>query len=272
MTLLADLLAALHGLTMGLAGFGRGWRRPDHRIFLSDYGRTPIGCHWQWSDPAQLPPWIHVQSPSELTQLLQRAQKLASRWLQATGVDPGQPAPWREVINHQRMRIWTREASDTNDARAIEWFHWAARNGSDQHPDARDLKGTDLAGRMNQVGRIWNRMLPLISHSQGSGGLSTQMGSAAARPETTMTRPGAAIARPANPMARPGAATTRPSAVSGGRSAPNRRSQAPQGDVSIALRSERFLEILVLFPEKQLSPAFIAMMDRGADAGFSRLE
>jgi len=272
MTLLADLLAALHGLTMGLAGFGRGWRRPDHRIFLSDYGRTPIGCHWQWSDPAQLPPWIHVQSPSELTQLLQRAQKLASRWLQATGVDPGQPAPWREVINHQRMRIWTREGSDINDARAIEWFHWAARSGSDQHSDARDLKGTDLAGRRNQVGRIWNRMLPLISHSQGSGGLSTQMGSAAARSETTMTRPGAAIARPANPMARPGAATARPSAVSGGRSAPNRRPQAPQGDVSITLRSERFLEILVLFPEKQLSPAFIAMMDRGADAGFSRLE
>jgi hypothetical protein len=74
-------------------------------------------------------------------------------------------------------------------------------------------------------------------------------------------------------MARPGAATARPSAVAGGRSAPNRRPQAPQGDVSITLRSERFLEILVLFPEKQLSPpAFIAMMDRGADAGFSRLE
>jgi hypothetical protein len=176
------------------------------------------------------------------------------------------------VINPQRLRIWTRESSDTNDASAIEWFHWEARGGSDLQPDARDLKRTDLAGRMNQVGRIWNRMLPLFSQTQGSGGLSTQMGSAAARPETTMTRPGAAMARPANPMARPGAATARPSAVSGGRSAPNRRPQAPQGDVSITVRSERFLEILVLFPEKQLSPAFIAMMDRGADAGFSRLE
>jgi hypothetical protein len=38
------------------------------------------------------------------------------------------------------------------------------------------------------------------------------------------------------------------------------------------LRSERFLEILVLFPEKRLSPSFISMMDRGANEDFSRLE
>ncbi len=272
--LLNELLAALHGLTMAMAGFGRGWRRPDHRIFLSDYGRTPIGCHWQWSDPAQLPPWIHVQSPSELTQLLQRSQKLASRWLQATAARPGQPASWREVIHPQRMRIWTREANDPLDARAIEWFHWEPRSGSsDQRPDPRDLKKSDLAGRVNQVGRIWNRMLPLINTSEGSGGPSTPMGSSStSRPGAAMARPGGAMARPANPMARPGSATARPSAVAGGRTAQNRRPQAPRGDVSIALRSERFLEILVLFPEKRLSPSFISMMDRGANEGFSRLE
>jgi CRISPR-associated protein Cmr6 len=272
--LLNELLAALHGLTMAMAGYGRGWRRPDHRIFLSDYGRTPIGCHWQWSDPAQLPPWIHVQSPSELTQLLQRSQKLASRWLQATAASPGQPASWREVIHPQRMRIWTREASDPLDARAIEWFHWEPRSGSsDQPPDAREIKRTDLAGRVNQVGRIWNRMLPLINTSEGSGGPSTPMGSSStARPGAAMARPGGAMARPANPMARPGSATARPSAVAGGRSAQNRRPQAPRGEVSITLRSERFLEILVLFPEKRLSPSFISMMDRGANEDFSRLE
>ncbi|MEB3271004.1 MAG: hypothetical protein VKJ44_05090 [Synechococcus sp.] len=273
MALLIDLLAALHGLTMSLAGFGRGWRRPDHRIFLSGYGRTPIGCHWQWSAPAQLPAWIHVQSPGELSHLLQRSQKLASRWLQATASSPGQPASWREVIDPQRMRIWTRQASDPLDARAIEWFHWQARGGSDQGPDPRNLKKTDLAGCVNQVGRLWNRMLPLFDSPQESGDLSTPIGSSAtARPGAAMARPGAAMARPANPMARPGSATARPSAISGGRSAPSRRPQAPRGEVSITLRTERFLETLVLFPEKRLSPAFIAMMDRGAGEGFSRLE
>lgn len=266
MALLVELLAALHGLTMSLAGFGRGWRRPDHRIFLRDYRRTPIGCHWQWSDPAQLPPWIHVQSPSELMQLLQRSQKLASRWLQATAASSGEPAPWREVIYPQRMRIWTRAASDPLDARAIEWFHWEARGGGDQQPDPRDLKRTDLAGRVNQVGRIWNRMLPIVGKSEGLGGAPSPMDSSA------MSRPGGAMARPANPMARPGSATARPSAVGDGMSAQNRRPQAPRGEVPITLRSERFLEILVLFPEKKLSPPFITMMDRGADEGFSRLE
>jgi CRISPR-associated protein Cmr6 len=207
-----------------------------------------------------------VQSPSELTQLLQRSQKLASRWLQATAASSGEPAPWREVIHPQRMRIWTREASDPLDARAIEWFHWQARGGGDQRPDPKDLKRTDLAGRVNQVGRIWNRMLPIAGKSEASGDAPRPMEPSA------MARPGGAMARPANPMARPGSATARPSAVAGGRPAQNRRPQSPRGDVSIALRSERFLEVLVLFPEKKLSPSFITMMDRGADADFKRLE
>lgn len=272
LALLTELLAALHGLTMSLAGFGRSWRRPDHRIFYPSYYKQHrpkplIGCHWQWSEPKQLPPWLLVQSPRELAQLLQRARKLASRWLQVTQAVTAVPGGWREVIQPQRMMIWTREANSPLDACAIEWFHWKPGSGEqDMDTDPRELKGDDLGGSIKQVSRIWNRMLPIYTPSEVSKSLSAQLGSSA------VARPAAAIARPANPMARPDAATARPSAVAGGRSAPNRRPQAPQGDVSITLRSERFLEILVLFPEKQLSPAFIAMMDRGADAGFSRLE
>ena len=33
LSLLAELLEALHGLVMVLGGFGRGWRRPDHSLF-----------------------------------------------------------------------------------------------------------------------------------------------------------------------------------------------------------------------------------------------
>ena len=278
--LLAELLAALHGLTMSLAGFGRSWRRPDHRIFYPSYYQQQrpkplIGCHWQWADAQQLPAWINVQSPGELAQLMQRARKLASRWLQATQANAGEPGGWREVIHPQRMMIWTREANTPLDACAIKWFHW--RTGSDVQEDdlfdPRELKGDDLGGRMNQVSRIWNRMLPIYTTSQGSKSTAAPLGSSAtARPGAAMARPGGAMARPANPMARPGSATARPSAVAGGRTAQNRRPQAPRGDVSIALRSERFLEILVLFPEKRLSPSFIAMMNRGANEDFSRLE
>ena len=265
--LLAELLAALHGLTMSLGGFGRGWRRPDHRIFDREYGKTPIGCHWQWRETAKLPPWIHVQSPQQLARLLHRSQKLAVRWLEVVGKPTAEPALWREVLHPQRLRIWTRQASDAGDAVAIDWFHWAPGSGdSDQRQDPRELKGTDLAGRVNQVGRIWNRLLPLNDGDQPG---QTAARSATASP---MARPGAAMARPANPMARPGAATARPSAGAMARpSSANHRAQAPKGEVSIAVHPGPFLETLVLFPEAKLARAFIAMMDRGADADFQPL-
>ena len=266
--LLADLLAALHGLTMSLGGFGRGWRRPDHRIFDPDYGKTPIGCHWQWRDTASLPAWIHGQSAQDLAQLLQQARKLAARWLEKSDARLGDVAPWREVLHPERMLIWTRAASDPLDAVAIDWFHWAPGSGGpDRRNDPRELKGTDLGGCVNQVGRIWNRLLPIMGTSQSAGR------SAGAHQAGAMARPAAAMARPANPMARPGGATARPSAGAMARpSASNSRPPTPRGEVSIAVHPGPFLETLVLFPEKTGSRSFIELMDRGADADFQRLK
>ncbi len=241
--LLRDLLAALHGLTMSLGGFGKGWRRPDHSIFYSDYDKTPIGCHWQWRDADQLPTWVHVQSSADLTQLLQRARELGRRWLDATGVRAGGPARWREVLHPQTMRIWARRASDPDNAEAILWFH-------------RDLKGTALGGKVNQVGRLWNRLLPLLD-GQGSG--SAQ---AIARQASPMARPAA------NPFARP-SAMARPTAMA--RPGASRQPPpVPQGAVSIAVHPGPFLESLVLFPEQRESAAFIKQMEEGngAEAGF----
>lgn len=274
--LLADLLAALHGLTMSLGGFGRGWRRADHRIFMPEYyqkdkSKPLIGCHWQWREPAKLPSGIHVQSAQDLAQLLQRARKLAACWLEKSDIRLTGPAPWREVLNPQSMRIWTRVASDPLDAVAIEWFHWApGSGGQDQRTDPRELKGTDLAGHVNQVGqvgRIWSRLLPIHSNRQPTGRSSAAYHGVAA------AGPGAAIARPANPMARPGAATARPATgVMARPSAPNSRPAAPRGEVSIAVHPGPFLESLVLFPERIQSRDFIDLMDRGADADFQPLE
>ena len=242
--LLTDLLAALHGLTMSLGGFGKGWRRPDHSIFYSSYGKTPIGCHWQWSAPEQLPTWVHVQSSADLTQLLQHARDLSRRWLEATGVRAGGPARWREVLHPQTMRIWARRASDPDNAEAILWFH-------------RDLKGTALGGKVNQVGRLWNRLLPLLD-GQGSGSAPAN-----AHQATPMARPAA------NPFARPSAMARRPTAMA--RPGASRQlPPVPQGAVSIAVHPGPFLESLVLFPEQRESAAFIKQMEEGngAEAGF----
>ncbi len=258
--LLSDLLAALHGLTMSLAGFGRGWRRPDHRIFYQRrYDKTPIGCHWQWSDPSQLPPWIHVQSARDLAQLLERARQVAGQWLEVNHLPTGTPAPWREVLHPQRMRIWTRPASGPADAVAVDWFHQAPEEGDhlSAQSDPMALKRTILAGQMNQVGLIWNRLLPLIGKGQAVQSV--------------------AVARPANPLARPtAAALARP----GGPSQRQAQTPRPRGVVSIAAHQGDYLESLVLHSlpgnaraeERQQYQRFIAEMNRGASADFQPLD
>ena len=244
--LLQELLAVLHGLTMTLGGFGRGWRRPDHRIFLKDYGKTPIGCHWEWRDHESLPADLRVRSHEDLTRLLTKSREVAKRWLTATNLAPTGPAPWREVIHPDRMLIWTRHAAETDDAEAIQWFH-QPEDGAPRR-DPRDLRKSDLAGRMGQVGRIWNRLLPLSAPGEAPVAVPNR---AIPQPVSATARPGAAIARPRTAAARPA---------------------APSTEVWMNHSKGPFLESLVLFPEDRLSPAFIAMMDSGAGgAQFRRL-
>ncbi len=263
--LLTELVAALHGLTMSLGGFGKGWRRPDHRIFKQDYRKTPIGCHWQWLDVAQLPSWIQVQTAEELGLLLQRSRRIAGRWLEATGNQAGNPAPWREVIDSRRMFIWTRRAEHAGDAEVIHWFH--ERSHGDPARDPRDLKRSDLAGRMSQVGLIWNRMLPI------RGSSSSTPSAAASRSASPVTSGGGATARPMNPTARPGgSAMARPSMS-------RQTSRAPKGEVSIAVHFGPYLEILVLHQPSRNASAesqqhyktFVKTLDQGAGAQFKRL-
>lgn len=237
---LRKLLAALHGLTMALAGFGRTWRRPDHRIFKPGYTRTPIGCHWQWLDSGALPQGIHVQSGRDLERLLREARGLAREWLGIRGSTPVDLPPWREVISPERMMVWVREASHAEDAKVIHWFH--------QPP----LKRSDLTGRLQnqriddlptRVGRIWNRLLPLDGGPQAPA-----QGSIAS-----------AMARPVRS------------------SAPN--TAAPPGSRTQAVYEPhrgRFLETVVLFPifshDRSLANVSHAFVNRLESTGFTPLD
>ncbi|MEB3302591.1 MAG: hypothetical protein VKN56_11545 [Cyanobacteriota bacterium] len=260
--LVAELLAALHGITLSLGGFGRSWRRPDHRIFRPRYAKSPIGCHWQWRDVASLPAWVHVQSPEALSQLLQRSRQIACDWLQATGQSSGPPAAWREVLHPQRTRIWTRTATGPDNAAAISWFHQAPMEGDRSNAESNplNLKGTLLAGQMNQVGLIWNRLLPLLE--QGRAPQTAQAG--AAKASNTVAQPGraAAFVRPARPGQRPA------------------QTQQPRGAVSIAAHQGRYLESLLLHPlprdahadAREHHQRFIEAMKGGAGANFQHLD
>ena len=169
---------------------------------------------------------------------------MAAAWLEAANLRPGNPAGWREVIHHDRMQVWCRIADNAEDAELVHWFH-----------DRRKLKNTALGGKMNQVGRLWNRLLPLRSQGDGPRAVATT-----ARPVSPTTRP-AALAR-ASALARP----------SVGRAEP-----PPRHEVWIDVHQGAFLETVVLFPEQVVlfpeqkeAPAFIKSMNQGpgAEAGF----
>jgi CRISPR-associated protein Cmr6 len=269
--LLVELLAQLHGLTVTLGGFGRGWRRPDHRIFAPWYDKTPIGTHWQWLNTSELPNGVHVQSVEDLENLLRQAHSTARRWLAAVGLRSANPASWREVLSPDRVGIWVRRASEPQDAEAVGWFHKTPEADRNGRLDPRDLKRTEIGGRVNLVGRIWNRMLPLYAESGASRPVALPSGEPIARPAG---RSGA-LARPQSTRDRPaggGAATARPGA--GGRAASQTRQQKLTGPVSINAWGGPYLESIVLFVapnDRDHGPALQRRLDEGAGADFRRI-
>lgn len=274
--LLVELLGLLHGLTMTLGGFGRGWRRPDHRIFLPSYYKTgrpkaPIGTHWQWLKPNELPKGLHVQSVDDLERLLRHSQSTARRWLAAVNRKQGKPAAWREVLAPDRVGIWLRQASDPEDACVVGWFHEAPEPDREGNKDPRDLKKTDIGGRVNQVGRIWNRLLPL--YREGGNSRTAPLPSQA--PFARPSGPGGALARPPSPMARPTVgkgAIARPSG--GGAATARSRPQQLGGPVSIDAWGGPYLESVVLFVDPRdrgHGPALRRILDEGAGANFRRI-
>ena len=265
--ILQDLLNGLHSLTITLGGFGRGWRRPDHRIFLPDYfeqrdhhgGRNckpMIGCHWEWRNAEGLQDFAVVKSCGDLITLLDKSRDLARQWLLARGFSLGEPAPWREVIHPERMMIWTRHATNTSDARAIHWFH-KPKDG-ERKMDPRDLRKSDLAGEMNRVGCIWNRLLPLESDEQ-------KLVTAKSRQHASAPPRVNPMARPAQALARPGAATQRPPAKAPEEPARTSDAASSQAEAWMNHSPGPFLESLVLFPKACNSGEFIQAMRQHAD-------
>ena len=259
--LLAELLAHLHGLILTLGGFGRGWRRPDHRIFYPDYLKTPIGTHWQWLQPSKLPKGINVQSQEDLENLLKRANSIATLWLTAVNRKPKEPAVWREVLHPSLVGIWVRTATKPEDAEVVNWFHQKPQANEKGIMDPRDLNKTDLAGKMSHVGRIWNRLLPLYGDAEIAHCASSAKETAVSRP----TSSGGAFARPQSALARPttsNAASKQPG------------QQKNSSPVSINIWNGAYLESVVVFfdqRDRYHEPALVRKLDDGADAGFKRV-
>ena len=165
---LKKLIKDLMRFSMLLGGYGKSWRRVDHRLFYEEYyegrrNKPLIGCHWQWRDKS-LDKFNLIVSPKQVASFFNKVQTVAKEWMQQEGVapQPNRHADWREAWHKDNVQVWGRVAQDKEDSKAILWFHGAYRPAIREisQPEA-SIYRTDLTGRMSQISRMWHRMYPL---------------------------------------------------------------------------------------------------------------
>jgi CRISPR-associated protein Cmr6 len=169
---LRKLLAKLVQFSMVLGGFGKSWRRADHRLFFDEYyeddkHKPLIGCHWQWVGDVSQRRDVKVHRLEHLTQLMEDVRTAAREWMVLRGVKvmPRTWANWRESWCPERVQVWGRVAKDRDGSEAIRWFHGPYQRAVGQGTVAGSIYGTRdgvLAGKVGKIGRLWHRMYPVI--------------------------------------------------------------------------------------------------------------
>lgn len=164
---LANLVRALMHFSMVFGGFGKSWRRADHRLFYPDYAEQPnkplIGCHWQWGAES-LQQNYQVRKPEQIPSFLKAVRGVARQWIRLQGAESDQRAThWREAWHPQTVQVWGRVATNQDDSLAIEWLH---RPYQEAIRAAGILEGsiykTSVTGELGHIGRLWHRMYPVV--------------------------------------------------------------------------------------------------------------
>ena len=165
---LKKLVAALTQFAMLLGGFGKSWRRADHRLFFEEYYddeyKPLIGCHWQWSGTRSLMRDVQVRKLEQVGEFIDKVRQTAQEWMQLQGItpNPAQKAPWREAWHPETVQVWGREASDAEDCEAIFWLHQPYQQAIARVQPEGSIYRSSVTGQMGQIGRLWHRMYPLV--------------------------------------------------------------------------------------------------------------
>jgi len=151
------LLTQIIKFSMLLGGFGKSWRRTDHRLFfpkyLDDSRKCMIGCHWELLEKS-LGFCVPVKQLSDVTRFLDGMQGKIAGFPMLRDLSPKAPnATMKETWRKGNVEVWGRIAEDENDSVAVRWFHGAYQG---QH----SIYRSDLTGKMGQIGRVWHRMYP----------------------------------------------------------------------------------------------------------------
>jgi len=163
---LRELVKHLTQFAMLLGGFGKSWRRADHRKFPLDDGQIYddhlIGCHWQWAGQRSPVYDNPVRKLEEIAPFIEHVQSNARNWMQIQNqTDDGiSSANWRESWFKENVQVWGRRADLADDSLAINWLH--GNYSSDPEGNRLTIQGSTVTGKLNQIGRLWHRMYPVV--------------------------------------------------------------------------------------------------------------
>lgn len=165
---LKKLVADITRFAMLLGGFGKSWRRADHRLFYEEYYddeyKPLIGCHWQWLGERSLVRDVQVRKLEQVGEFIDKVRQTAREWMLLEGItpNPAQKALWREAWHPQTVQVWAREASDAEDCEAILWLHGPYQQAISRIHAEGSIYRSSITGQIGQIGRLWHRMYPLV--------------------------------------------------------------------------------------------------------------
>lgn len=162
---LKNLIIPIVKFSLLLGGFGKSWRRVDHRECFPSYTDNTmnpmIGCHWEFIEKSQAL-YISVSKLKDITDFLNYLyQKKIKGWVEFKGKQiSNQPVKWREAWHPNNVQVWARFAEDIEDSEAVKWFHGP-------YQGSKSIKQKTLTGGMGKISRVWHRMYPCYIKKEG---------------------------------------------------------------------------------------------------------
>lgn len=174
---LKRLLRALMQFAMLFGGFGKSWRRVDHRLFPYEYKnhrgqfenyydrhQPLIGCHWEWNRNSLINA-TNIPSLNRVASFINKLREIAGEWMHLNNLEPNenQYSPWRESWHPETVQVWGRLADGADHCVAIKWLHEAYQRADRRTgiPELR-IKKTSVTGCINKISRLWLRMYPVV--------------------------------------------------------------------------------------------------------------
>ncbi|MGB3516823.1 MAG: hypothetical protein WBA43_10215, partial [Elainellaceae cyanobacterium] len=167
--MLKKLVAQLMRFSMILGGFGKSWRRVDHRKFFEEYyedsRKALIGCHWEWGGDNTKRRNVQVAQPKKLGAFIDRVRETAREWTLAQKKplrETNWAKDWREAWHHSNVQVWGRIADNYDESAAVQWFHKSYQSEIKGIQSEESIYKSHLTGKIGQISRIWHRMYPVV--------------------------------------------------------------------------------------------------------------